>query len=95
MVLRTRKVAEMLDCSLGKVWELIQEGKLRAVRLGGPCGNWRVHIRSVQDFCEKPAVGSLDLELKKAEAESRVVMARRGLPIPPESERLEFQRTVL
>ena len=55
--LRVSKVAEMLDCSQSKVYSLIQEGHLQAIRLsGGKRGGTRVLSSSLNTFLREGGV---------------------------------------
>lgn len=57
LCLRVGKVAEMLDCSQSKVYGLIQEGHLEAIRLsGGKRGGTRVLSSSLNRFLREGGV---------------------------------------
>ena len=57
LCLRVGKVAEMLDCSQSKVYALIQEGHLEAVRLsGGKRRGTRVLSSSLNQFLREGGV---------------------------------------
>jgi excisionase family DNA binding protein len=53
-LLALAQVGEILGVSVGEVMELIEEGRIRGVRVGSP-GRWRVDQTSVADYLDDQA----------------------------------------
>lgn len=59
---KIKQVAEMLNCSVSFVYDLIAEGRLSAKRLGKGQGGLRISETALNDFLDSVSVDALDLK---------------------------------